>query len=130
MRKQEMAITALNKTAGKIPIPLPYQVGDQVWLEATHLCLPYQSSKLAPKCHGPFSITKGISPVTYQLHLPMAWNIHNVFHAFLLSPYHKTRSMGQTIPDLHLTSSRGKKSMKWSASLITDTSEEPECSNI
>jgi chromodomain-containing protein len=86
-RKQELAISALNKTAGEVPTPSPYQVGDQVWLEATHLHLPYQSSKLAPKCHGPFSIMKEISLVTYQLHLLMAWNIHDVFHASLLSPY-------------------------------------------
>jgi hypothetical protein len=57
-RNQQMAISALNKMVGKVPAPSPYQVGDQVWLEATHLHLPYQSTKLAPKCHGPFSITR------------------------------------------------------------------------
>jgi hypothetical protein len=93
-RKQELAIAALNKTAGKVPIPLPYQVGDQVWLEATHFCLPYQSTKLAPKHHGPFSITREISPVTYQLCLPAAWNIHDIFYASLLSPYHESTEHG------------------------------------
>jgi hypothetical protein len=93
-KKWELAVTALNKIAGKIPTPLPYQVEDQVWLEATYLCLPYQSSKLAPKCHGPFPITKEISLVMYQLHLPMAWNIHDVFHASLLSPYHESTEHG------------------------------------
>jgi hypothetical protein len=28
--------------------------------------------------------------VAYQLKLPMAWGIHNVFHASLLLPYHET----------------------------------------
>jgi chromodomain-containing protein len=93
-RKRELAIMVLNKMAGKVPIPLPYQVGDQVWLEVTHLCLPYQSSKLAPKRHGPFSITKEISLVTYQLCLPAAWNIHDVFHTSLLSLYHKSMEHG------------------------------------
>ena len=87
--KQKSAIMALNKAAGEVPIPSPYQVGNQVWLEATHLCLPYQSTKLAPKRHGPFVITKRISLVTFQLHLPVAWNIHDVFHMSLLSPYHE-----------------------------------------
>jgi chromodomain-containing protein len=89
-----MAISTLNKTAGKAPTPLPYQVGDQVWLEATHLHLPYQSTKLAPKCHGPFPITRVVSPVTFQLCIPTAWNIHDVFHASLLSPYHESLEHG------------------------------------
>jgi chromodomain-containing protein len=89
-RNQQMAISTLNKTAGKAPAPSPYQVEDQVWLEATHLRLPYQSTKLAPKCHGPFSIMRVVSPVAFQLCIPMAWNIHNVFHASLLSPYHES----------------------------------------
>src|SRR5258708_9185745 len=62
-------------------------VGTQVWLEGTHLHLPYQATKLAPKRYGPFEITKEISPVAYQLCLPIGWNIHNIFHALLLSPY-------------------------------------------
>jgi hypothetical protein len=71
-RNQWIAISALNKTAGKVPAPSPYWVGDQVWLEATHLCLPYQSTKLAPKYHGPFPITRVVLPVAFQLHIPMA----------------------------------------------------------
>jgi hypothetical protein len=63
--KWKLAITALNRAAGEIPAPSPYQVEDRVWLEATHLHLPYQSTKLAPKHHGPFSITKEIFPVAY-----------------------------------------------------------------
>jgi chromodomain-containing protein len=93
-RNQQTAISTLNKMAGKVPTPSPYQVGDQVWLEATHLRLPYQSTKLAPKRHGPFSITRVISPVAFQLRIPMAWNIHDVFHASLLSPYHENLEHG------------------------------------
>ena len=85
---------ALNEAAGAVPTLSPYEEGDQVWLEATHLRLSYQSTKLAPKRHGPFVITKRISPVTFKLHLPAAWTIHNVFHASLLSPYHKSKEHG------------------------------------
>ena len=50
--------------------------------------------KLAPKRHGPFTITKQISLVTYKLQLPPAWTIHDVFHASLLTPYHTTEQKG------------------------------------
>src|SRR5713226_4426361 len=84
------AITAINQSTKRRDIPSSFQVGTQVWLEGTHLRLPYQATKLAPKRYGPFEITREISPVAYQLRLPIAWNIHNVFHVSLLSPYRKT----------------------------------------
>src|SRR5229473_2356304 len=88
------AIAAINQSSRPQAIPSSFTVGAQVWLEGTHLCLPYQATKLAPKCYGPFEITKEISPVAYQLRLPIAWNIHDVFHASLLSPYHETNAHG------------------------------------
>ena len=66
-----------------------YSSGDQVWLEGKNLCLPFQATKLAPKQYGPFKIAKEISPVTFQLELPLSWKIHDVFHTSLLSPYSK-----------------------------------------
>jgi hypothetical protein len=67
-----------------------YKLEEQVWLEATHLKIRHQKMKLKPKWYGPFKIIKEISPVAYQLRLLMAWGIHDVFHASLLSPYHET----------------------------------------
>ena len=87
------AVQALNHMALSTP-PAQYQVGKHVWLEAKHLTLPYQAVKLAPKHHGPFRIMKQISPVAYKLELPPAWVIHPVFHASLLTPYHKTKEHG------------------------------------
>jgi hypothetical protein len=69
-------------------------MGDHVWLEVKHLTLPYQTRKLAPKRHGPFVITKRVSPVAYQLDLPPTWTIHDVFHASLLTPYCETIEHG------------------------------------
>src|SRR5258708_6683343 len=88
------AINAINQSSKGQDNPLSVLVGTQVWLEGTHLRLPYQATKLAPKCYGPFQITREISPVAYQLCLPIAWNIHNVFHASLLSPYRETDAHG------------------------------------
>ena len=84
------AVQALNKTAQSMP-PAQYNIGKQVWLEAKHLTLPYQTAKLAPKHHSPFRTMKQISPVTYKLKLLPAWTIHPVFHASLLTPYHETK---------------------------------------
>ena len=90
---REAALHALNKAAQTAPAS-QHNVGDWVWLEAKYLTLPYTSAKLAPKRHGPFQITKEISPVAYQLVLPKAWTIHNVFHSSLLTPYKENLEHG------------------------------------
>jgi transposase InsO family protein len=103
MEKRKQAKEALNEAARTTP-PDSYQIGDKVWLEAKHLALPYQTPKLAPKRHGPFTIIKRVSPVAYQLQLPTAWTIHDVFHASLLTPYRETLEHGDNYtrppPDL------------------------------
>ena len=83
------ALQALDDIAKATPVS-QHRVGDLVWLEAKHLALPYASAKLAPKHHGPFKVTQEVSPVAYQLKLPRAWTIHNVFHSSLLTPYKET----------------------------------------
>jgi hypothetical protein len=65
-----------------------------VWLEGRNLHLDQPSTKLAPKCHGPFTIKKVLSPITYQLMLPHQWKIHDVFHVDLLTPYIETEFHG------------------------------------
>src|SRR5579863_5217013 len=90
-----MAAHALNKMANSLGTPeMRWKVGQKVWLEAKNLPLPHGTIKLAPKRHGPFQITRVISPVAYQIQLPHQWNIHPVFHASLLTPYIKTDSHG------------------------------------
>ena len=48
------------------------------------------TANLTSKCHGPFKITQEVSLVAYQLELPRAWTIHDVFHSSLLSPHKET----------------------------------------
>ena len=105
LEKRAQAIDAINQSAKRDQGGTPkYKVGDQIWLEATHLKLRHQSTKLTPKCYGPFVITKEISPVAYQIKLPTSWGIHDVFHASLLSPYYETAAFGPNLsrlsPDL------------------------------
>ena len=53
----------------------PYQPGDQVWLEGTNIKTTHPTAKLAPKCHGPFTIKEAILAVTYCLNLSSSWKI-------------------------------------------------------
>ena len=94
------ARTVINLWAGSQP-PGLFRTGDRVWLEGKNLKLPYQSLKLAPKCHRwhrPFRIRQMISNVAAQLELPSAWTIHNVFHTGLLSPFVETSQYGDNFP--------------------------------
>jgi len=72
----------------------PYQPGAMVWLEGVNLRTLYPTSKLVPKCYGPFPIKRALSTVTYELELPLQWKIHPVFHANLLTPYKETALHG------------------------------------
>jgi hypothetical protein len=83
----KQAIEAIEMVAKQAGTPdSQYKTGKQVWLEATHLHFLHQKSKLIPKQMGPFKVIKEVSPVAYQLQLPAAWWIHDIFHASLLSP--------------------------------------------
>jgi len=104
-QKRAQAIAAINKVANQGPTPEgKFKEGDQVWLEASNLKLPYHTPKLAPRRQGPFRVNKVISPVAYRLTLPLSWGIHDVFHASLLLPYRETATHGPNFvrppPDL------------------------------
>ena len=76
----------------------PFFKGDKVWLEARNLKCLITNPKFAPKREEPFTITKVLSPIIYQLRLPKTWKIHPVFHASLLSPYHENEIHSQNFP--------------------------------
>jgi len=104
-QKHTQAIAAINKVANQEHTPEGrFKEGDQVWLEATNLKLPYHTPKLAPRRQGPFRVSKVISLVVYQLALPLSWGIHNMFHTSLLLPYKETTAHGPNFtrppPDL------------------------------
>ena len=65
----------------------PFFKGDKVWLEARNIKQHIINSKFTPKREGPFTTTKVLSPIVYQLYLSKTWKIHPMFHASLLSPY-------------------------------------------
>ena len=99
-----MIIKAQKRWAQSKNSPRTYQDGDLVWLEGRNLHLDQPAAKLSPKHHGPFKVTRVLSPITYQLELPPQWKVHDVFHIDLLTPYHEKDIHGpnfvQPPPDL------------------------------
>jgi hypothetical protein len=71
-----------------------FQTGDQVWLDGRNIKMFHPAAKLAPKRHGPFPIVRVLSPITYELRLPVQWKLHPVFHVDLLTPYRETEFHG------------------------------------
>ena len=76
----------------------PFKLGDKIWLEARNLKCSVVNPKFAPKQEGPFTITRVLSPIVYQLRLPKMWKIHPVFHASRLSSYCKNTVHGPNFP--------------------------------
>ena len=76
----------------------PFKKGDKVWIEAYNLKRQIINPKFAPKREGPFTITKVLSPITYELWLPKSWKIHPVFHASLLLPYSENDTHRSNFP--------------------------------
>jgi hypothetical protein len=81
-----------------------FKLEQKVWLEARNLKTIY-NKKITPKHEGPFKITKVLSPLTYSLNLPPTWQIHNAFHALLLTPYteNEVHRLKYTRPPTELT---------------------------
>src|SRR5580692_2489173 len=52
------------------------ETGQEVWLDARNIKTKAPSKRMEQKCLGPFTITKKISPVAYQLCLPSHMNCH------------------------------------------------------
>jgi hypothetical protein len=107
-----------------------YQKGDQVWLEATHLKLPYQATKLNPKqsAHSLSlrSYRQSLITLTYQI-------IGGFITCSILrsSPLIKKPLIMALIshdhPQIWSKEKRNKKSKEF---LITDTTGMQEASNI
>jgi hypothetical protein len=94
---REAALEALQQAQAQMAKETrykPFHKGEKVWLEGTHLRLPYDTMKLAPRQYGLFKITTKISDVAYKLELPKTWKIHDVFHASLLTPYKEMEKHG------------------------------------
>ncbi len=95
----QQAITHTQQITIRATKYKPFEEGQKVWLEATHLKTTHPTAKLGPRSYGPFEITKKLSHVVYQLRIPQQWKIHDVFHATLLTPYKETEEHGPNYHD-------------------------------
>jgi len=64
-----------------------FQVGQKVLLHHDNITTTAPSKTLAPRFLGPFLVVSKISDLVYQLKLPKALRIHNVFHVSQLETY-------------------------------------------
>jgi len=73
-----------ERTANRHRQPAPaYRQGDKVWLNLKNISTDRPSKKL-DWLHAKYTVTKAISPHTYELDVPRG--IHNRFHSTLLRP--------------------------------------------
>jgi hypothetical protein len=83
--------------AHRLPSP-DYQIGDRVWLEASHITALRPSKKLSDKRFGPFTVLHKHG-AAYHLDIPSTWrSIHPVFNEVLLSPFHPPAFPSQLPP--------------------------------
>src|SRR5712671_487162 len=82
---KQMQETMIKETKFK-----EFEIGQRVWLEGKNIKCPYDSPKLSPKQYGPFRVVTKISPVAYKLQILAMWQVHDIFHASLLTLYKET----------------------------------------
>ncbi len=68
-----------------------FNIGDKVLLSTDNLRVPGRAPKLCPKRIGPFTITKVLSKLNYEIELPSTLKqTHNIFHVSQLTKFHST----------------------------------------
>lgn len=67
-------------------LPWEFKIRDKVWLDADKVQVYQASRKLGPKQLGPYKITERLGNRDYQLKLPAALKIYDVFHIDRLTP--------------------------------------------
>jgi hypothetical protein len=85
-----------------------FKVGDKVWLLQKNIATTRPCAKLDYKRLGPFKIAKLVGLVACQLELPPQFKIHNVFHVFLLEPYHENPILERHQEPLALVEIKGQ----------------------
>ena len=64
-----------------------YSVGNLVMLNGKNRKTRKPYRKLEAKLHGPFKVSKVLSPTAIMLEWPNRWHIQNAFNVSLIEPY-------------------------------------------
>ena len=83
----EKAQSTQKKHADKHRIQVSYTVGEKVLLSTAHLNNEHKAEKLLARFIGPFTITRKVNEVAYELALPPHMRIHKVFHVARLKKW-------------------------------------------
>jgi len=97
-KSRSEAQKALQKRIKPVNPSYSFVSEDKVWLDPRNLHIRTPSRKLSNRRIGPYTVQAQLSPVTYQLQLPEAMKINDVFHVDLLTLYHETDAYGPPPP--------------------------------
>ena len=88
-RNLESAHERMKHEVDKAKRAKEWKVGDRVLFSIQNLQMfaVHLPPKLKRRWVGPFTVTKIVSPVAFQLDLPPGWQIHPTFHASSLKSY-------------------------------------------
>jgi hypothetical protein len=88
-RHTQKAQAKQKSQADKSRRDVSFHIGDKVLLSTQDLKLAGSgpAHKLRDKYMGPFTVTKQVTPVTYELELPHILKVHPVFHVSKLKAY-------------------------------------------
>ena len=79
---------------------LVLEEGQLVWLCATNWhWADGRNNKLRSKRIGPYKVIRAVSPVAYEIELPMESRMHPVFHVSNLTPVVESQFFGTRIPE-------------------------------
>lgn len=95
----QKATTDQAKYYNLMHIPMIYNVGDKILLNAKNITFTRPFKKLDYKYYDSYEITELIGNQVYRLKLPsLLKGIHNVFHVSLLEPYHEDPIRAPELP--------------------------------
>jgi hypothetical protein len=96
------AQATFERAYNKNHLPISFEVGDQVMINAHSLRIPDvvegKGAKLTRRYEGPFEVTDKLSDVTYRLRIPHTYDIHPVISIAHLEKFTPSNEFGERTP--------------------------------
>ncbi|XMA14720.1 hypothetical protein WAI453_007511 [Rhynchosporium graminicola] len=106
---------------------LSFQIGQLVYLSTKNLTSNQPCKKLGPKRVGPFQVLETIGTQAYRIKIPESWNIHDVFHVSLLSPFQGAARVDRSAETLQtpgpelVMNDQGDEAEEWEIEQVLDS---------